>query len=137
MYSDAFHSLASGYIFSSFPEPHRRNLVSIRTYKAYFKLSPIGTARLWQKLQDCCQGSEYADTSNGNSVLFCRILPVQLLWTLHYMKTDTSESVCSAFFGISRKTLRKYFWAIVFFLEELAYSKVRFFNMKYCIFLND
>ena len=131
---EAFRNLATQYLNSNFPEPRRSTTVSDRVYQAHFKLSPLGTARLWCKLCQANEGNSYYQDPNDRDaqpVYFTNVLPRHLLWTLHYMKTYVSEDVASQLFGITCKTHRKYFWAIVHFLYVLASNKVSILILAY------
>ena len=108
-----FRLLATQYLHASYPEPRRSTQVSSRVYKAHFKLSPVQTARVWDKLGYSLRGMQYVHTTNENTPQRVDydndIMPIHLLWALHYMKNYDTEDQSAVLFGTTSKTFRKYF----------------------------
>ena len=123
-----FRTLASTYLNSSFPEPKRSTLVTNRVYKAHFKLNPLQTARVWEKLEDYIGNTNcvYKTQDSPPQIVSWEkhTLPKHLLWTLHYMKTYMTEDQTAVLFATTNKTFRKYFWAMVHFLNVLTVDLV-------------
>ena len=119
-----FLTIAMQYLHSSFPEPRHSTLVSDRVYKAHFKLSPMATAQVWYKLGELLKDTDSVYVTNDDppqKVSWSNnTLPKHLLWALHYMKTYMPEDQAATLFATSNKTFRKYFWAMVFFLNGLC-----------------
>lgn len=124
MSHNPFRSLAAHYLNATLPEHRRHTPISTRVYKAHFKLSPAQTDRVWTKLSDCMHNQNYFYTTNDKPpqhVFFNRDMrETHLLWTLHYMKQYATEDHTAVLFGTTTKTFRKYFWAMVFFLNILC-----------------
>ena len=114
----AFRVLATGFVRSSFPEATRNDrLISTRAYRAFFKIDPLATATLWEKLEESCENEK--SVRDEVQVEWEDIVPENLLWVLYKFKTNDCEDVCANLFGVSRNTYRKYFWALVDFLGML------------------
>ena len=96
--------------------------VSERQYKAHFKLTPNGCTSLYTRLQQAIPANSPAEVYP--SVRFSSTEPRHLLWALHYVYTNTTEEVGSAFFGVTPKTYRKYVWSLLSFLKDLSYQIV-------------
>ena len=118
----AFRHIASQYLVDNYTQADQQ--ICDRVYKAHFKLCPLGTAKLWFKLSECNALAEFTPPGSDVKIPFSTCQPVHLLWTLHYMKNYVSEDVCALLFRVSNKTHRKYFWAIVHFLNLLATETV-------------
>ena len=124
--AEAFRLLAQRTCFPGLAEEHRRATQwDDRKYKSHFKLCPLGCEVLWFKLSECCADKTYRN-QDGEVLPFYKIQPNHLLWTLHYLKTYCSEDVACTLWGITPKTHRKYFWAVVSFLGNLSNELVRF-----------
>ena len=100
------------------------SFISKRTFKAFFKLTPLGCAELWDRLTTLVPAN-----IERNGVIFGNTHSYHLLWTLHYLYSYCTEEVGSALFGVTPKTYRKYTWAIQGYLQELKYKLVSFLQL--------
>ena len=134
-----FRTIATQYLNSSFPEPRRSTLVTDRVFKAHFKLGPTATAQVWYKLGEVHRdaNSVYLTTDDPPLQISWNnnVLPKHLLWALHYMKTYLPEDQAAALFATSNKTFRKFFWALVFFLNGLCDDLVSTSNDSTLLFV--
>ena len=115
----AFEILARRYVNSTYLGAHESRPIEERTFRAFFRLCPTGVARLWYELEEICSGCIYND-GIGPPLGFQACRPDHLLLCLHSLKTYNSTSVGARLFGLSDKTHRKYFWAMVFYLGHLG-----------------
>ena len=93
--------------------------VDLRQFKSFFRLCPVGVARLWYALEETCSACVYSD-GVGTVLSFTSVQPDHLLLCLHFMKTYNSVSCGASLFGMTEKTHRRYFWAMVSYLTHLA-----------------
>ena len=106
--AEDFHIIGSTYIVGQRPK------VSMRIFKAHFKLQPVGYEKLWDRLQQFVLPNDQATV---NEVPFSKIIPNHLLWVIHYAYTYSNSDVCASFFGVTRKTFLNYVWALFSFLS--------------------
>ena len=131
--STQFENIARKYVNSQYTGMWQYRSIPDKVFKSHFKLSSVGAARLWQRLEEKCEGCVYRDGA-GPAVRFDVCLPEHLLLTLHMLKTYCSVSVGARFFGVSEKTHRRHFGAIVSFLKHLSTCTVsRIYSIKTCV----
>ena len=115
----SFEILARKYVNSQYIGVWQDRALGDRVFRSFFKLSTVGVARLWQRLEEICDGCVYNEgTSTQLAFPACR--PEHLLLVLHMLNSYCSVAVAAKFFGVSEKTHRRYFWAMVSFLNHLA-----------------
>ena len=93
--------------------------IDLRQFKAFFRLCPLGVARLWYALEETCSGCVYSD-GVGPVFNFTSVQIDHLLLCLHFMKTYSSASCGASLFRMTEKTHRKYFWAMISYLNHLG-----------------
>lgn len=93
--------------------------VNERRFRAFFRLNAEGVADLWETLKETCGGCFYTDAA-GTVLPFTACTVDHLLLCLHFMKTYSGAACCSAFFNMTEKTHRRYFWAMVSYLVHLS-----------------
>ena len=126
-----FRDLGTQYIHGT-PQPEPSSSTSSvssvpvenRVFRAHFKLSPLGVAKVWFKMDEALRDTDCVYHTNEDPPQVVSwdntALPQHLLWALYYMKSYQPEDHVAAWFGTSNKTFRKYFWAMVFFLNNLC-----------------
>lgn len=75
-----------------------------RTFIAHFGMTPLIVVVLWTLL-----------LSSGDLLVFT---PLQLLWTLHFLKCYQTVDVSAAFCKIDCKTWSKWVWIVIFALYQ-------------------
>ena len=113
---EAFIEIAKRYINAN-SDPDRA--VSERVFKAHFRLSPIGCAGVWERLE------ERVDANYSYKGLqFSACQPSHLLWTLYHAWCYSTEDTAAAFFGVTAKTYRKYVLSMMGFIAKMGWSVV-------------
>ena len=115
--------IARRYINAAYIGLGHNRPVEERQFKSFFKLGPVGIAELWYALEETCGGCVYSDGA-GQVLPFTSVGVEHLLLCLHFMKTYDSVSCGASLFSMSKKTYRKYFWAMVSYLGHLAQCTV-------------
>ena len=126
--AEAIELIARQYVNAAFIGIGHNRPINERQFKAFFKLCPLGVARLWYALEETCHDCIYCD-GVGPVLNFTSTRPEHLLLCLNYMKTYSGVSVGASLFHVSEKTHRRYFWAMVSYLGHLANCTVS--NMYY------
>ena len=115
----AIELIARRYVNSAFIGLGHNRPVDECQFKSFFRLCPMGVARLWYALEETCSGCMYSDGVSP-PLSFLSVGPEHLLLCLHFMKTYCSVSYGASLFGMNEKTHRKYFWAMVSYLGHLG-----------------
>jgi hypothetical protein len=90
-----------------FPQMQLRTASGLRLWKARFGCSPLICNLVWGILW--LQGLQPQGTRT-----------VHLLWTLYFLKTYGTKTVCASFLGCTEKTLRGYVWPLARAISELS-----------------
>ena len=114
-----FEIIARRYVNSQYVGKWAYSFIDDRVFRSHFKLCSVGVARLWQRLEEICDACVY-HSGMDSPLPFKACRPEHLLLALHMLKTYCSVPVGAKFFGISEKTHRRYFWAMVHYLKHLA-----------------
>ena len=87
--------------------------VDMRQFKSFFRLCPVGVARLWYALEETCSACIHCD-GVGPPLSFTTVQPEHLLLCLHFMKTYCSVSCGASLFGLSEKLTEGIFgtWSV-------------------------
>ena len=133
----AFESLARQYVNAAYIQLGNNRPLDLRQFKSFFKLCPVGVASLWYALEEICSGCVHND-GVGPPLSFTVMKPEHLLLCLNFMKTYSGVSVGASLFGVSEKTHRRYFWAMVCYLGHLASCTVSSCIQKlwHCLYVN-
>ena len=114
-----FEILARQYVNAQFIGASQYRSIEERVYMSYFRLCPLGVAQLWYALEEICSGCYYNDGIHP-PLGFRAMRPEHLLLALHFLKTYSGVSTAAKLFGVSEKTHRRYFWAMVHYLSHLG-----------------
>ena len=115
----AIEAIARRYVNAAYINLGQDRPVDLRQFKSFFRLCPVGVARLWFALEETCSACIYCD-GVGPPLSFTSVEPVHLLLCLNFMKNYSSVSCSASLFSMSEKTHRRYFWAMVSYLGHLA-----------------
>ena len=126
----AIELIARQYVNSAFIGLGHNRPVDERQFRAFFKLCPVGVARLWYALEETCGGCTYSD-GVGPTLDFRSTRPEHLLLCLNFMKTYAGVSCGASLFAMSEKTHRRYFWAMVSYLGHLTTCTVSTMSFTY------
>ena len=102
----AIELIARRYVNATFIGLGHNRPIDERQFKSFFKLCPMGVARLWYALEETCSGCIYSDDV-GPPLSFTSVGPEHLLLCLDFMKTYSGVSCGALLFGMSEKTHRK------------------------------